>query len=60
MYTEERSLLTREAQEFPTGKISCRAKIFACPKTPVYVLKNGNPLKGEEFFRDGFFTDGCR
>nr|XP_022313600.1 uncharacterized protein LOC111118400 [Crassostrea virginica] len=57
---EKRSLLTREAQEFPTGKISCMAKIFACPKTPVYVLKNGNPLKGEEFFRDGFFTDGCR
>lgn len=34
--------------------------IYYCPETSPLVLAPGNPSKGEELFRKGYFDDVCR
>lgn len=38
----------------------CPKDIYYCPETSPLVLAPGNPSKGEELFRKGYFDDVCR
>lgn len=38
----------------------CPEDIYFCPETSQMVLHLGDPIKGRDLFRKGFFDDACR
>ncbi|XP_022300265.2 uncharacterized protein LOC111108567 [Crassostrea virginica] len=57
------SLRRRDVEEFSNvtfTEIGCSVQVWSCPKTPVTVLGYGDPSKGEDLIKKGYFKEACR